>query len=341
MRPVGHARRRRPAARWFSVSQPALLWAPCAGPILGLVLTGAALQGANVQTTLLLLAYSAGAATSLALGSAHWRAGVRGHEASLGAGEWVRRGLALRYLPASSPSVLVPIRVLLARLSTAGTSKIEQALLTDCIPRSRHQLVPRSRADGHQLALNASEAFRSDLPVEGQFPSLDGAVEWLNSPPLTTRAASRQGRAGRFLDLFLHQLHSHRALCSGLGGKVQGSGSCRDWRACAGIRLRKKIDNVKKAIDEFQDRLSGCDRQQFQRSGGHSRTAIGQPTTSSMPRARSGTTISAKATTRSPRRSSRICWPRRKANRRPRLYRLRLQSRADRRWKCLGLQARG
>src|ERR1700742_4787350 len=44
-----------------------LLWAPCAGPILGLVLTGAALQGANIQTTLLLLAFAAGAATSLAL----------------------------------------------------------------------------------------------------------------------------------------------------------------------------------------------------------------------------------------------------------------------------------
>ena len=44
-----------------------LLWAPCAGPILGLVLTGAALHGASVGTTLLLLAYAAGAATSLAL----------------------------------------------------------------------------------------------------------------------------------------------------------------------------------------------------------------------------------------------------------------------------------
>src|SRR5271154_2470704 len=43
-----------------------LLWAPCAGPILGLVLTGAALQGANVQTSFLLLAYALGAATSLA-----------------------------------------------------------------------------------------------------------------------------------------------------------------------------------------------------------------------------------------------------------------------------------
>ena len=33
-----------------------LLWAPCAGPILGLLLTGAALNGANLQTTFLLAA---------------------------------------------------------------------------------------------------------------------------------------------------------------------------------------------------------------------------------------------------------------------------------------------
>lgn len=44
-----------------------LLWAPCAGPVLGLVLTTAALRGASAQTSLLLLAYAAGAATSLAL----------------------------------------------------------------------------------------------------------------------------------------------------------------------------------------------------------------------------------------------------------------------------------
>ena len=43
-----------------------LLWAPCAGPILGLVLTGAALDGANSHTSLLLLAYALGAASSLA-----------------------------------------------------------------------------------------------------------------------------------------------------------------------------------------------------------------------------------------------------------------------------------
>jgi len=39
-----------------------LLWAPCAGPILGLILTGAALSGANAHTALLLLVYACGAA---------------------------------------------------------------------------------------------------------------------------------------------------------------------------------------------------------------------------------------------------------------------------------------
>jgi cytochrome c biogenesis protein CcdA len=37
-----------------------LLWAPCAGPILGLILTGAALQGPTAHTTFLLLSFSAG-----------------------------------------------------------------------------------------------------------------------------------------------------------------------------------------------------------------------------------------------------------------------------------------
>src|ERR1044072_6997459 len=44
-----------------------LLWAPCAGPILGIIFTAAAIQGATLGTTLLLLAYALGAATSLAL----------------------------------------------------------------------------------------------------------------------------------------------------------------------------------------------------------------------------------------------------------------------------------
>jgi cytochrome c biogenesis protein CcdA/thiol-disulfide isomerase/thioredoxin len=45
-----------------------LLWAPCAGSVLGLILTGAALRGPSLETSLLLLSYGMGAATALAAG---------------------------------------------------------------------------------------------------------------------------------------------------------------------------------------------------------------------------------------------------------------------------------
>ena len=75
-----------------------LLWAPCAGPVLGLILTGAALKGASVGTTLLLLAYAAGAATSLALALAVGGRIFAAMKRSLGVGEWIRRALGVAVL---------------------------------------------------------------------------------------------------------------------------------------------------------------------------------------------------------------------------------------------------
>src|ERR1700690_4338159 len=77
-----------------------LLWAPCAGPVLGLILTGAALQGANAHTTLLLLAYAAGGSTSLALALLTGGRVLAALKQSLGAGEWIRRGLGVAVLGA-------------------------------------------------------------------------------------------------------------------------------------------------------------------------------------------------------------------------------------------------
>src|SRR5580658_8519327 len=77
-----------------------LLWAPCAGPILGLILTGAALQGPSVQTTLLLAVYAAGAATSLALALLLGGRVFAAMKRSLGIGQWVRRGLGAAVLVA-------------------------------------------------------------------------------------------------------------------------------------------------------------------------------------------------------------------------------------------------
>ncbi|OKB64878.1 cytochrome C biogenesis protein [Serratia marcescens] len=155
-----------------------LLWAPCAGPILGLVLTGAALQGANVGSTLLLLAYAAGAATSLALALVIGGKVFSAMKRSLGTGEWIRRGLGGAMLLGVVAIAFGLDTGVLARISTASSGGIEQRLVQVFSPASR------PTAALLQTAADAAPAL-SDL---GEMPSLSGAVQWLNSPPLTAES---------------------------------------------------------------------------------------------------------------------------------------------------------
>lgn len=165
-----------------------MLWAPCAGPILGLVLTGAALQGASVKTTILLLAYAAGAASSLAaallIGGRIFGAMKR----SLGASEWIRKLLGIAVLGGVVAIALGLDTGILARLSSSRTNNVEQSLL------GRFGASGSGAAQLSALPADAAADSRAigDLPVEGELPSLNGAVEWLNSPPLT--AAGLRGK---------------------------------------------------------------------------------------------------------------------------------------------------
>jgi cytochrome c biogenesis protein CcdA/thiol-disulfide isomerase/thioredoxin len=154
-----------------------LLWAPCAGPVLGLILTGAALQGASAGTTLLLLAYAAGAATSLALALLIGGRVFAAMKRSLGVGEWIRRGLGLAVLAGVAVIALGLDTSVLARVSGASTTTIEQGLLDRLQP-------PARTAQNAMRPANATAA----LPDEGPMPPLSGAVDWLNSPPLTAEA---------------------------------------------------------------------------------------------------------------------------------------------------------
>jgi cytochrome c biogenesis protein CcdA/thiol-disulfide isomerase/thioredoxin len=142
-----------------------LLWAPCAGPVLGLVLTGAALQGASAQTALLLLTYALGAATSLALALLVGGKVFAAMKRSIGVGEHIRRVLGVLVLGGVVAIALGVDTGLLTRLSLSGTNKIEQGLLD------------RFRGGAAKTGGN--------LAVEGQFPSLAGGTQWLNSPPLS------------------------------------------------------------------------------------------------------------------------------------------------------------
>jgi cytochrome c biogenesis protein CcdA/thiol-disulfide isomerase/thioredoxin len=193
-----------------------LLWAPCAGPILGLILTGAAISGPNARTTLLLFAYAAGAATSLAvalLAGGRLFAFLKG---SLGVGEWVRRTLGVAVLLAVLAIALGWDTNVLTRLSLAGTNSLEQSLIDKINPASANapgmtmamsnsnmamsnsnmamsnsnmamsnsNMAMSGGANGNAMAMSAVHG-AGDLPVEGEIPSFAGATLWLNSPPLT------------------------------------------------------------------------------------------------------------------------------------------------------------
>jgi cytochrome c biogenesis protein CcdA/thiol-disulfide isomerase/thioredoxin len=169
------------------------LWAPCAGPVLGLILTGAALQGANTGTSLLLLAYAAGAATSLALALLVGGRVFAVMKRSLGAGEWVRRGLGVAVLAAVVAVALGLDTGFLTQISSANTASIEQELIDRLKPEQQAAGGSMSSSvvmnDGPGMMMRKPKADAgapgANLGVEGGFPSLAGAVEWLNSPPLT------------------------------------------------------------------------------------------------------------------------------------------------------------
>jgi cytochrome c biogenesis protein CcdA/thiol-disulfide isomerase/thioredoxin len=150
-----------------------LLWAPCAGPILGLLLTGAALNGASLQTSLLLLTYAAGAATSLALALVIGGRVFSLMKRSLGAGEWVRRVLGVLVLAGVVAIAFGFDTGVLTRVSLASTGGIEQKLIDAARP-----------APAPQPEIKQGEP----LPVEGQMPSLQGATQWFNSAPLSVQS---------------------------------------------------------------------------------------------------------------------------------------------------------
>jgi cytochrome c biogenesis protein CcdA/thiol-disulfide isomerase/thioredoxin len=169
-----------------------LLWAPCAGPVLGLVLTGAAIAGPNAHTTVLLFAYAAGAATSLAVAILAGGRVFAAMKKSLGAGEWIRRGLGVAVLVGVTTIVMGWDSSVLTRLSLSGTNRLEQSLITrlqpDTAGTGRNATMAISASTASAITAMMAGSAAQELPVEGQLPSLQGATKWLNSPALTPAA---------------------------------------------------------------------------------------------------------------------------------------------------------
>ncbi|HXR97626.1 MAG TPA: cytochrome c biogenesis protein DipZ [Terriglobales bacterium] len=164
-----------PAASLVLGASIGLLWAPCAGPILGLVLAASALSGVTPRTLGLLLAFALGAAASLAVALLAGQRVFQSLKRSLGAEEWVRRALGALVLVGVVAIALGADTRLLAAVQYFNTNGLEQKLVARL-----HQPPPVQAA-----ALPVSLQIPA-LPNEGPMPSLNGATDWINSPPLTS-----------------------------------------------------------------------------------------------------------------------------------------------------------
>jgi cytochrome c biogenesis protein CcdA/thiol-disulfide isomerase/thioredoxin len=156
-----------------------LLWAPCAGPILGLILTGAALEGASGRSAFLLLAYAAGAATSLAVALLAGGRVFAALKRSLGAEVWIRSILGVAVLAGVAAIALGLDRGLLTQISLASTSGVEQSLIDRLHPNVQAQ---DTKKPGSMMMMSSTAPGAAAGPQ--LLPDLDGAVAWLNSPPL-------------------------------------------------------------------------------------------------------------------------------------------------------------
>jgi cytochrome c biogenesis protein CcdA/thiol-disulfide isomerase/thioredoxin len=142
-----------------------LLWAPCAGPILGLVLTGAASQGNTAASIGLLFSYSLGAATSLALALVAGNRFLGTLKKFLGVDRVVKKGLGIAVLLGVAAIAFKLDRTLLTQVSKFETVSIENILLKLIAPE---QVAPATVDSG-------------STPL----PDLTGAIAWLNSKPLS------------------------------------------------------------------------------------------------------------------------------------------------------------
>ena len=198
-----------------------LLWTPCAGPILGLIFTGAALGGASVHTTVLLLAYAAGAATSLTVALLAGGRIFSAMKRSLGADEWIRRILGVAVLAGVAAIAFGLDRGILTQLSLASTASLEQRLLDRFHPHPKQPAAANDAmmagndammaGNDAMMAANPHKDAAGDAMTGGNAPSgamtgpsggsagpgpalakISGETAWINSPPLTP--ASLRGK---------------------------------------------------------------------------------------------------------------------------------------------------
>ena len=170
-----------------------LLWAPCAGPILGLLIAVAA-TAMGTAPVLLFLTFALGAVVSLAIVlslGARFLARLR----AAGVAETaVRRALGVATLLTVIALAGGWDRLLFARGGFVQTASAEESLVRRFAPAARPAATAGVSLEDFAAGARSPSPDRPHserpllTPVDGALPSLDGGTEWLNGPPLSPSA---------------------------------------------------------------------------------------------------------------------------------------------------------
>ena len=217
-----------------------LLWAPCAGPILGLILTGAAIRGPGARSSFLLLFYALGAATSLGTALLAGKKVFSAMKRSLFFDVWIRRALGVAVLVGVVAIALGWDTGLLKRFSFVNTAKAEEHLIGTLSPENPAS-VPVSPVE-----------MTPALSDEGPMPDLSGAVGWINSPPLSSK--SLRGKVV-VIDFWTYScINCLRALpyVEGWAAKYKDSGLVVIGVHTPEFAFEKERSNVEKAVRDLK-----------------------------------------------------------------------------------------
>ena len=141
-----------------------LLWAPCAGPVLGAILSLGIVQGNSVSSGVLLAAYGSGCAAMLGLiwlggqRVLHW---LRNRTAMV---EWLKQLAGVTML--ASVALIASGTTSVLQGATGLSAKLEQHLV-GWLPATPVKLQP---------------------VADSALPSLDGGTGWINSAPLASES---------------------------------------------------------------------------------------------------------------------------------------------------------
>jgi cytochrome c biogenesis protein CcdA/thiol-disulfide isomerase/thioredoxin len=157
-----------------------ILWAPCAGPILGLLFAAASASGGS-RAAGLFLTFALGATTMLGLLLAFGTRALALIRRLGAADHIVRRVLGVATLVTVVALAFGWDQALFAQGGIVNTAHAENLLIRRLAPDKEAQPVITESAEEF---LRTSNAILLD-PADGALPAFNGATEWINSPPLT------------------------------------------------------------------------------------------------------------------------------------------------------------